>query len=163
MRSVMWWVGLPTGAMYLLCLLLKPMTGEVNARFLSAGVIIAVNYIAIESLRAQDKFEVDRLLTPARLIYFAASVWLTPTITDLLLRIEPGAPAWLPAIAPHVVSILVGFPVVLFAHLLSRLSFTADEIRAANRRIFRIFERPQGLTLMEHIIEQLWGQPRPRS
>jgi hypothetical protein len=31
-------VGFPTGAMYLLCLLLKPMTGEVNARFLSAGV-----------------------------------------------------------------------------------------------------------------------------
>jgi hypothetical protein len=31
-------VGFPAGAMYLLCLLLKPMTGEVNARSLSAGV-----------------------------------------------------------------------------------------------------------------------------
>jgi hypothetical protein len=112
----MWWVGFPTGAMYLLCLLLKPMTGEVNARFLSAGVIVAVNFIGIESLRSQAGFGVDRLLTPARLIYFAASIWVLPAITDLLLQIEPGAPDWLPAIAPHVVSIAVSFPVVLLAH-----------------------------------------------
>jgi hypothetical protein len=88
----MWWVGFPTGAMYLLCLLLKPMTGDVNARFLSAGVNVAVNFIGIESLRSQAGFGVDRLLTPARLIYLAASVWVLPAITDLLLQIEPGAP-----------------------------------------------------------------------
>jgi hypothetical protein len=56
-----------------------------------------------------------------------------------LLQIEPGAPDWPPAIAPHVVSIAVSFPVVLLAHLLSRLSFTTDAIRAADRRIFGAF------------------------
>lgn len=157
MRSMMWSIGLATGAMYLLCLLLKPMTGEVNARFLSAGVIIAVNFIGVESLRWREGFEVDRLLTPARLIYFAASVWVSPTITQLLLRPEPGAPDWLPGIAPHIVSIAVNFPVVLLAYLLGRLSFTTDEIRAADRRMF---ERLQGL--IERIFEQLWGRPSSR-
>jgi hypothetical protein len=159
MRSMMWCVGLATGAMYLLCLLLKPMTGEVNARFLSAGAIIALNFICIESLRWQDGFEVDRVLAPARLVYFAASIWVLPTITHLLLQTAPGAPDWLPAIAPHVVSIAVSFPVALLAHLLGRLSFTTDEIRAADRRIF---QRLRGLPLLERIFEQP-GRPSSRS
>jgi hypothetical protein len=102
-------------------------------------LIIAVNFIGIESLRSQVGFGVDRLPAPARLIYFAASVLVLPATQDLLLQIEPGAPDWPPAIAPHVVSIAVSFPVVLLAHLLSRLSFTTDAIRAADRRIFGAF------------------------
>lgn len=157
MRSVMWSIGLATGALYALCLLLTPMTGAVNARFLSAGVIIAVNFIGIEGLRWREGFGVDRLLTPARLIYFAASIWLSPTVTNLLLHTEPGAPHWLSGIAPNIVSIAVNFPLILLAYLLGRLSFTADEIRAADRRIF---ERFQGL--IERIFEQLWGRPSSR-
>jgi hypothetical protein len=78
--------------MYLLCLLLKPMTGEVNARLLSAGVIVAVNFIAIESLRSQAGFGVDRLLTPARLIYFAASVLVLPATQICCSRLSRERP-----------------------------------------------------------------------
>jgi hypothetical protein len=102
-------------------------------------LITAVNFIGIESLRSQVGFGVDRLPAPARLIYLAASVLVVTSHADRLLQIEPGAPDWPPAIAPHVVSIAMSFPVVLLAHLLSRLSFTTDAIRAADRRIFGAF------------------------
>jgi hypothetical protein len=102
-------------------------------------LIIAVNFIGIESLRSQVGFGGDRLPAPARLIYFAASVLVLPATQICCCRLSRERPIGRRRSRHTSFPSQVSFPVVLLAHLLSRLSFTTDAIRAADRRIFGAF------------------------
>jgi hypothetical protein len=163
MRATIWAVGRTALCLVLFSLLLKPFTGELNAALLSAAAVIGINLPVFDTLRGRDEFDLNELIDRARSIYIIALVWPiswpTPNIADLMIRTPPGTPAWLSTIGYYFVLLMTALPMAGVMHLLCRVSFSADEIRAANRRNF---ERIQGLTVMEKITEQLWGGPSSR-
>jgi hypothetical protein len=116
------------GAALILCrLALEPFAGEVNAAFLSTGIAIAFTLLWIELYRRRDPSEVDRLVDPARTIYFTVLLLVAPMIAHPLVHTEPGAPDWLRALAYPVVLATVLFLEFVLAHLLCRISFSAAE------------------------------------
>jgi hypothetical protein len=115
-------------------LLFEPITGETNAALLSAGVVVACNLSWVELCRLRDDLDVDRLLLPAQTIYAVVLVPVTPTIANLMLQIQPGAPPWLRVIAYPAVYATVLFLLIVFSYLLCRISFSAAEMRESGRR-----------------------------
>jgi hypothetical protein len=138
MRVAIWrtavWAVLVVLAVFLLSKLLEPITGDVKADILSSGVVIACNLSWVEHYRRRDEIDLDWLLSSARFTYLSVFFISAPTIADLLVQIEPEAPAWLRAIASPVVLLAVAIIAALLTHLLCRVSFSAEEIRAAARR-----------------------------
>ena len=128
--------------MILLCFLLEPLTGEPAAALLSVGLTIACLLYWIEQCRTWQKFETDRLIEVAQMMYPAVFYLLVPSIANLLVNVEATAPAWQRMIAYPVVWIVVVALVTLIAPLLCRFSFSAAEIRDANRRRAEAFRRP---------------------
>lgn len=159
MRTTIWAVGAVAVTQALLSLVLKPFTGELTAALLSAAVVIGFTLIVVDALRGGDELEIDQLLGRVRLIYIVALVLPVPNIIHLILQIPPDAPAWPSKIGYEVVLLTIALAIAGVMHLLCRLSFSAAEMRAADRRTF---ERLQGLTFMEKITEQLWGRPGSR-
>jgi hypothetical protein len=126
--------GLAGVTVLLLRLLLDPATGEVNAAFLSAAAVIAFNLTWIEGYQTRDASDVDRLLPPVRAAYTIGVFSLVTIIAHLMLQIQPEAPAWLRVIAVPVVISAVIAPLSIIPHLLCRISFSAAEMRASDRR-----------------------------
>jgi hypothetical protein len=159
MRTTIWAVGITALTLALLSSVLRPFTGELNAALLPAAVVVGFILIVVDILRGQDELEIDQLLVRARLVYVTALAWPISQIAHLILQIPPGQPAWLSKVGYEVVLMMIALAMPGVVHLLCRLSFNAAEIRTADRRTF---ERLQGLTFMEKVLEQLWGGPGSR-
>ncbi len=142
MRFILLWLISATVPMFLLRLLLEPLTGVSNAAFLAAGVVIASNLLWIEYCRIRDWFETDRLVYAAQLTNIVVLVSLTSTIAHLLVNTQAAAPAWQHMIAYPVVFAIVSLLLVTIALLLCRFSFSAAEMRDAERRRREATQRP---------------------
>lgn len=127
--------------MILLIFLLEPLAGEAAAALLSVSVTIACNLFWIEHCRTWEKFQTDRLIEAAQLTYTVVFYSLVPVTAQLLVNVQAAAPAWQRMIAYPVVWLVLAAIVTLVAPLLCRFSFSAAEMRDANRHRYQARQR----------------------
>jgi lysylphosphatidylglycerol synthetase-like protein (DUF2156 family) len=80
------------------------------------------------------EIEIDLPLPAARLTYMLILLPSAVDMVRLLVQTEPGAPVWLRAIAHPALLLAVLSIAATLSHVLYRVSFSAEEIRAAARR-----------------------------